>query len=71
MHTYASRCEKTKMEESRLLYRECNLVLGPCSFVEGSHAVFGSEVQVSASILQRFDHLHHIVQMSCKCQRAL
>lgn len=59
------------MDASRCLYRERDLVLGPGSFVERRHAVFGSEVQVSSSVLQDLDDLHHIVQVSCKCQRTL
>lgn len=54
-----------------LLYRECDEVLGASSFVEGSHAVFGSVVQVSSSVLQYLDRLHHVVQVSCKGQRTL
>lgn len=52
-------------------YRERDQVLGPGSLVQGGHAVFGSEVQVSSSILQDLDDVHHVVQVSCKRQRAL
>lgn len=27
-----------------VIYRECDLVLGPCSFVQGGHAIFSSEI---------------------------
>lgn len=64
---------KSRMEVVMLFffYRECNLVLRPRSFVEGGHAVFGPEVQVSSSIFQHFDQLHNIVQVGGKCQWAL
>lgn len=67
-----SRCEKMKREGVGLfLYREYDLVLGPGSFVEGGHAIFSPEVQMGSSVLQDLDHLHHVVQVSCKRQRAL
>lgn len=52
-------------------YRQRHQVLGPSSLVEGRHAVFGPEVQVSSSVPQDLDDLHHVVQVSCERQRAL
>lgn len=52
-------------------YRQRHQVLGPSSLVEGRHAVFGPEVQVSSSVPQDLDDLHHVVQVSCERQRTL
>lgn len=52
-------------------YRERHQVLGSCRFVEGGHAVLGPEVQVSSSVPQDLDDLHHVVQVSGERQRAL
>lgn len=64
------RCRERR--ESRFPpHHQGDLVLGASGFVERRHAVFGSEVQVSAAVPQHFDHLHHVVQVSGKRQRTL
>lgn len=56
--------------QRQLPYREGDQVLGASSFVESRQPVFGPEVQVGSSTLQDLDDLHHVVQVSCKRQRA-
>lgn len=52
-------------------YLQRNLIFGLHGFVEGCHAVPGAEVQVSASMFQGCDDLHHVVQMGCQGQGRL
>lgn len=47
------------------------MVLGSGGLVKRGHAVFGPEVQVSASIFQHFNQLHTVVEVGGEGQRAL